>query len=299
MQPLATAHMFGYIIAVRRQEGLGLYGAPYGGVAVFSGSVRLSQLYDRRPLFLGDGGSVSTVIAGSCSRKASDSQSFKALPPLDLSPETTRECRGCWVNVGCGGAGVESVGAGDEGRVVVVVAFERDDGKFVSVLANIASIVIGETGPFIKDWVTWNQVFLLVDIIRCCAIIFPLIWSIRSLFRQFYIVVIGLRGTKACTALAFVTLRADGEREFLFFRHPSADMLLTEAELDKNLIQKVRFWTSTPRGQPLGARRTIWYYGELDTPITVDLVASGVGTTIGARVYTQDLLLLYRSSSLE
>ncbi|KAG2286087.1 hypothetical protein Bca52824_045691 [Brassica carinata] len=171
------------------------------------------------------------------------------------------------------------VGAGDEGRVVVVVAFERDDGKFVSVLANIASIVIGETGPFIKDWVTWNQVFLLVDIIRCCAIIFPLIWSIRSLFRQFYIVVIGLRGTKACTALAFVTLRADGEREFLFFRHPSADMLLTEAELDKNLIQK----GLPPPGANPSARGGPF----------------GVGTTIGARVYTQDLLLLYRSSSLE
>lgn len=80
----------------------------------------------------------------------------------------------------------------------------------LQVLANIASIVIGETGPFIKDWVTWNQVFLLVDIICCCAIIFPIVWSIRSLretsktdgkaarnlakltlFRQFYIVVIG------------------------------------------------------------------------------------------------------------
>ncbi|KAL1813181.1 hypothetical protein DCAR_0625478 [Daucus carota subsp. sativus] len=79
----------------------------------------------------------------------------------------------------------------------------------LQVLANIASIVIGETGPFIKDWVTWNQVFLLVDIICCCAIIFPIVWSIRSLretsktdgkaarnlakltlFRQFYIVVI-------------------------------------------------------------------------------------------------------------
>lgn len=45
----------------------------------------------------------------------------------------------------------------------------------------------------------------------------------------------------ARTALAFVTLRADGEREFLFFRHPSADMLLSESELDKNLIQKVDF----------------------------------------------------------
>lgn len=45
--------------------------------------------------------------------------------------------------------------------------------------------------------------------------------------------------THARTALAFVTLRADGEREFMFFRNPSADMLLTEAELDKDLIHKV------------------------------------------------------------
>lgn len=43
----------------------------------------------------------------------------------------------------------------------------------------------------------------------------------------------------ARTALAFVTLRADGEREFLFFRNPSADMLLRESELDINLIQQV------------------------------------------------------------
>ncbi|ONK72861.1 uncharacterized protein A4U43_C04F24170 [Asparagus officinalis] len=42
----------------------------------------------------------------------------------------------------------------------------------------------------------------------------------------------------ARTALAFVTLRADGEREFMFYRNPSADMLLTEAELDVGLIQK-------------------------------------------------------------
>jgi len=45
--------------------------------------------------------------------------------------------------------------------------------------------------------------------------------------------------TGARTALAFVSLRADGEREFLFFRNPSADMLLHESELDKNLIEKV------------------------------------------------------------
>lgn len=42
----------------------------------------------------------------------------------------------------------------------------------------------------------------------------------------------------ARTALAFVTLRADGEREFLFFRNPSADMLLRESELDLGLLKQ-------------------------------------------------------------
>ena len=45
--------------------------------------------------------------------------------------------------------------------------------------------------------------------------------------------------SSARTALAFVTLRADGEREFMFFRNPSADMLLRESELDIDLIKKV------------------------------------------------------------
>jgi fructokinase len=45
--------------------------------------------------------------------------------------------------------------------------------------------------------------------------------------------------THARTALAFVTLRSDGEREFMFYRNPSADMLLEEKELDLNLIRKV------------------------------------------------------------
>ncbi|KAL0541972.1 hypothetical protein IC582_022055 [Cucumis melo] len=46
----------------------------------------------------------------------------------------------------------------------------------------------------------------------------------------------------ARTALAFVTLRADGEREFLFFRHPSADMLLTERELELKVIQQAKIF---------------------------------------------------------
>ncbi|KAK9292949.1 hypothetical protein L1049_020931 [Liquidambar formosana] len=46
----------------------------------------------------------------------------------------------------------------------------------------------------------------------------------------------------ARTALAFVSLRADGEREFLFFRNPSADMLLHESELDVNLIKQAQIF---------------------------------------------------------
>ncbi|XP_021291353.1 probable fructokinase-4 [Herrania umbratica] len=41
----------------------------------------------------------------------------------------------------------------------------------------------------------------------------------------------------ARTALAFVTLRADGEREFMFYRNPSADMLLKPEELNLDLIR--------------------------------------------------------------
>ncbi|KAL6998289.1 Protein CANDIDATE G-PROTEIN COUPLED REPTOR 7 [Sarracenia purpurea var. burkii] len=97
----------------------------------------------------------------------------------------------------------------------------------LQVLANVASIVIGETGPFIKDWVTWNQVFLLVDIVCCCAIIFPIVWSIRSLretsktdgkaarnlakltlFRQFYIVVIGYLYFTRIVVFALKTIAA-------------------------------------------------------------------------------------------
>jgi len=41
---------------------------------------------------------------------------------------------------------------------------------------------------------------------------------------------------KARTALAFVSLRADGEREFMFYRHPSADMMFTPDEVDAGAI---------------------------------------------------------------
>ncbi len=45
---------------------------------------------------------------------------------------------------------------------------------------------------------------------------------------------------RARTALAFVSLRADGEREFMFYRHPSADMLFTAEEVDEQAIRAAK-----------------------------------------------------------
>jgi fructokinase len=48
----------------------------------------------------------------------------------------------------------------------------------------------------------------------------------------------GLRfSRKARTALAFVSLRADCDREFMFYRHPSADMLYRPEDVDAGLVR--------------------------------------------------------------
>ncbi|XP_030473730.2 protein CANDIDATE G-PROTEIN COUPLED RECEPTOR 7 [Syzygium oleosum] len=79
----------------------------------------------------------------------------------------------------------------------------------LQVVANIAQVVLDETGPFGQESLTWKQVFLLVDVVCCCAVLFPIVWSIKNLreaartdgkaavnlmkltlFRQYYIVVI-------------------------------------------------------------------------------------------------------------
>src|ERR671918_2209071 len=46
--------------------------------------------------------------------------------------------------------------------------------------------------------------------------------------------------SEARTALAFVSLRADGERQFMFYRHPSADMLLRPEDVDEAAIRAAR-----------------------------------------------------------
>jgi fructokinase len=50
-----------------------------------------------------------------------------------------------------------------------------------------------------------------------------------------------LRHTRdAPTALAFVSLRADGERDFVFFGNPSADKMLTSADIDLSAIARAK-----------------------------------------------------------
>ncbi|KAI3960901.1 hypothetical protein MKW98_019102 [Papaver atlanticum] len=46
----------------------------------------------------------------------------------------------------------------------------------------------------------------------------------------------------ARAALAFATLKKDGEREFMFYRNPSADMMLKEFDLNMGLIKQAKIF---------------------------------------------------------
>jgi hypothetical protein len=51
----------------------------------------------------------------------------------------------------------------------------------LQVLDNVAMIVLEETAPGSQGWQTWRDVLHLVDIICCCAILLPIVWSIQHL----------------------------------------------------------------------------------------------------------------------
>ena len=66
--------------------------------------------------------------------------------------------------------------------------------------------------------------------------------------------------TEARTALAFVSLRADGEREFMFYRHPSADMLFNPREVDVEALHRAKllhFGSISLISEP--SRGATWY----------------------------------------
>lgn len=50
----------------------------------------------------------------------------------------------------------------------------------LQVLANLALVITEEESPAIRDWLTWRDIFHFVDIICCCAILFPIVWSIKQ-----------------------------------------------------------------------------------------------------------------------
>jgi len=79
----------------------------------------------------------------------------------------------------------------------------------LQVLDNVAMVVLEETAPGSQGWLRWRDILHLVDILCCCAILFPIVWSIRhlrqaaeadgkaqknllklQLFRQFYVMVV-------------------------------------------------------------------------------------------------------------
>lgn len=106
-----------------------------------------------------------------------------------------------------------------------------------------------------------------------------------------------LRYTPAArTALAFVSLRADGEREFMFYRHPSADMLFTPDAVDTAAIDaaqvlhfdSISLSSENPRASSLfaadragAAGHLVTYDVNLRLPLWPSADAARVGILVG------------------
>ena len=68
-------------------------------------------------------------------------------------------------------------------------------------------------------------------------------WFLRDALAQAGVETSHLYATEeAQTGLAFISLRADGERDFFFYRQPAADMLLRPAEVPEALLAQCRIF---------------------------------------------------------
>ena len=77
---------------------------------------------------------------------------------------------------------------------------------------------------------------------------------------------------EARTALAFVSLAAGGERSFSFYRHPSADMLMTPADVDLRVIDRGKifhFGSITLIGEPSRSATLAAVQHALDRGLTI------------------------------
>eukprot|EP00274_Cyanoptyche_gloeocystis_P000070 CAMPEP_0196658106 /NCGR_PEP_ID=MMETSP1086-20130531/27337_1 /TAXON_ID=77921 /ORGANISM="Cyanoptyche gloeocystis , Strain SAG4.97" /LENGTH=448 /DNA_ID=CAMNT_0041991529 /DNA_START=55 /DNA_END=1401 /DNA_ORIENTATION=- len=104
--------------------------------------------------------------------------------------------------IGTGWSVLKPFVSGREKKLVVTVLV-------LQVMCNIAAVVIDERIPGNKNWFKWQDAFKILDIVCCCAILFPIVWSIRhlrdasqsdgkaarnlqrlKLFRQLYLIVV-------------------------------------------------------------------------------------------------------------
>ena len=104
--------------------------------------------------------------------------------------------------IGSGWSFVKPFLNGKEKRIIFAVLV-------LQVLDNIALLVVASDAPGSSSYTTWENVLHFVDIICCCAILFPIVWQVRALeaaveadgkaersiqkltlFRQFYITVV-------------------------------------------------------------------------------------------------------------
>jgi hypothetical protein len=42
-------------------------------------------------------------------------------------------------------------------------------------------VFVDEESPAMRDWLTWRDLFHIMDLVCCCAILFPIVWQIKQL----------------------------------------------------------------------------------------------------------------------
>ncbi|KAK9809725.1 hypothetical protein WJX73_010815 [Symbiochloris irregularis] len=106
------------------------------------------------------------------------------------------------VLVGTGWSYMKALLAKREKRILMIVIP-------LQVCAEVAIVVLDENTPVSRSWFTWRDILHLVDIVCCCAVLFPIVWSIKhlreasqtdgkaarnlaklQLFRHFYVMVV-------------------------------------------------------------------------------------------------------------
>lgn len=55
----------------------------------------------------------------------------------------------------------------------------------LQVMGSVAFVVVQKTGPYMKEWVIWNLLFLLLDFGSCFLIFFLVVWSLGTLAEIF------------------------------------------------------------------------------------------------------------------